>query len=181
MSIESKRGCNSNDLKGAQITQMLQIRSHLICCIMVSYIVSYCGQFHKMLYCSLFSLCCYCFLRICILNKGCYCKDGNLPGFQLFNPKLFEILYVGRDKAFCFRSCLSGKHSSIIALSGSYTDKLCFRMKPEGEIKSNVPEYSTGNIKRHFFLALVGYRSYVDKPEYRPASCKCSCCFFYYW
>lgn len=87
-----------------------------------------------MLYCSLFSLCCYCFLRICTLNKGHYCKGGNLPLFQLQlknNPILFEILHVGRDKAFHLSSWLSGKHSSIIALSGSYTDKFLFKMKPE--------------------------------------------------
>lgn len=29
MNIESQRGCNNNDLKGAQIKQMLQIRSQL--------------------------------------------------------------------------------------------------------------------------------------------------------
>lgn len=54
-------------------------------------------------------------------------------------------------------------------------------MKWEGEIKGNVPEYSTDNVKRGFFFVLVGYGSYADNPECRPAICKCSCCSFYYW
>jgi len=53
-------------------------------------------------------------------------------------------------------------------------------MQWEGGMKRDVPEYSTGNVKRGLFPVLNRHRSYGNNPEYRPASCKCSCCCFYY-
>lgn len=52
---------------------------------------------------SLFSLCCYCFLRICTLNKGCSVQRWKFTRFSSFNLAIFqifvEILRFGKDKA----------------------------------------------------------------------------------
>ena len=104
---------------------------------------------------SLFSLCCYCFLRIYTLNKGCSVQMWKLTRFSSFNleifPILVEILHFGKDKAFYLSSLLSRKHFSVSALNSTYNDKLLFKCSGREECREMCQSVPLAMLREGFF------------------------------
>lgn len=137
MGIESKGVCNENSLERCTDKEITpyKIPNDLLhyskpCCIILLTVSQ------NSVFLSLSSLCCYCFLRICTLNKNCSVQRWKFTRFSRFNlaifPILVETLHFGKDTAFYLHS-LFRKHFSATVLNSSYSDKLLLKCIGRGE------------------------------------------------